>query len=87
MASAAQLLGVTCQVQEDCDLTGGVIYCETITGTSPYWKLKLYPVNGAAAGGGPDTSGSALAESAAFQCVADTRHEIAFASSYTAVQG
>ena len=76
---------------EACDLTAGTFYVKTLTGTSPYWKLELWPLYDDPPHGTYGyinfQSGSVLAETAAFQVTgSDYRHEQAFTAAYTATK-
>ena len=75
---------------EACKLTGGTFYVDILTGTSPFWKLQLWPLyDNPPVGtyGYPDMTGTVLAESAAFQATgSDYRHEQDFTSQYTATK-
>jgi len=89
---ANESCGVAFQVKEDCSLTGGKVFCQGVTGYSPYYKLQLWPMS-TATGGQVDMSGYALAETAAFVgTVSGTwpyslLHDVSFTSPYTATQG
>ena len=77
--------GVAFQVPEDCELTHGNVICTDVTGTSPYFKMQIWPMS-TTGNGIPDESGTVLAETAAFQCTEDLI-KVAFTSSYSATQG
>ena len=77
--------GVIFQVPEDCDLTHANVLCKAVTGTQPYFKAKLWPMS-TTTGGQPDTSGTVLAETAAYQNSLGL-NKVAFTSAYSATQG
>ena len=86
----AMFMGFT--TYEACDLTGGAFYLDTLTGTSPFFKMQLWPLFDnpptGSAYGSIDMTGTVLAETANFQGAAsDTRTEVAFGSAYTAAKG
>ena len=86
MNTSEHAIGTAFQVPEDMSLTHGNVICKGLTGTSPFYKLQLWPMS-TTASCEPDTSGTVLAETAAFQATYSypgTLHKVAFASSYSA---
>jgi len=90
MNSADNALFLGFATYEACTLTGGTFYVDQVTGTSPFWKLQLWPLSDNPPNnqfGYPDMSGTVLAETAAFQATGDDyRHEQDFTSPYTATK-
>ena len=62
---ANERIGVVFTAREDCSLTHANVPCENVTGTSPYYKVQLWPMS--ASNGQPDMTGTVLAETADFQ--------------------
>lgn len=85
MDDADVSIGVVFQVPEDCELTHANILCTAVTGTQPFFKCELWPMD-TAANGQPDTSGTVLAETADYQHSVGV-NKTAFGSSYSATQG
>ena len=59
-------VGVVFTAREDCSLTHANVLIDAVTGTSPYYKVQLWPMSDAG-NGQPDMSGTVLAETAGFQ--------------------
>ena len=72
--SSDDKLGVIFTVPDDCNLTGMACYAESVTGTSPYFKMNIQGVTTSGADE-PDgvVAGSGTAETAGFQVTADSR--------------
>ena len=72
------------QCEEACELTGAMAFCNSIQGTSPFYKFELFAV---------DTSsyftptGSALATTAGFQVTTASNQSHNFTSPLTVTQG
>lgn len=66
MNSSTDAFGCGFQVPEAMSLTHGNVYCAGKTGTSPFYKLQVWPMS-ATSNTTPDTSGTVLAETADFQ--------------------
>ena len=85
-------VGVVFQVQEDCSITHGTGFCDAVTGTSPYWKMQLWPMS-TSYDGQPDMTGTVLAETAEFQGTVEAGWPYtkllkqAFTSPYSATAG
>jgi len=77
--------GVIFQVPEDCNLTHANILCKSVAGTQPYFKCQLWPMD-TSNNAQPDTSGTVLAETAAYQHSTGV-NKTAFTSAYSATQG
>lgn len=72
------------QCEEACDLTGAMAFCNSIQGTSPFYKFELFAVDTSAYF---TPTGSALATTAGFQVATATDESANFTSAYTCTQG
>jgi len=78
-------IGVLCQSPKALSLTGVNFICNSVTGTSPYFKAQIWPMS-TTSNHQPDTSGTVLAETAAFQCSVGL-NSVSFSSPFTTTAG
>ena len=82
-SDAADEVVTVFQCPKACDLTGAMVYCEKVQGTSPYYKFELFALDTA---NWFAATGSALASTATFQGVVGDM-SVDFSSAYTCTQG